>query len=450
MTRRKGTENDKLPIPDDWVEADGYRLAITCVPDSRQWRAVWNGLISGLAYGRNWNRSSGTITDVQVIARQIYEDMDMACLDDLIEALACYCDSNTEIAAQTAALVELVAGQAAESPGPVSQPEDFGEGETWPTTEAYFDAKCNAANAIFDTLREVFVALDANSVDILAGLFGSVTTGIMTMFIGAGPVGWAMVLTASIVGIVSGYVIRYTLDFSDVVDALDDVHCDAVNALYDSGTAETANSAFMAVLAGATSPPTAIESALVDILLNVTMLNQLFEPREDVAIYESDDPCECTPIEDTLFEMSPTSPYNTLVDGTFSAQSATAFNDSAGYHLPNPGDWVEFIVVPDTGSVVAKWNSWESSGELYLTATPVNGYIKFFISDMIQASGSFEVKVFEWPQTVDEWGDGESIEAAGFEDQGGGTKPATATLRITSGDGSQIIRKLKVSWIGEL
>lgn len=88
----------KLPIPDDWnEETDGYILGLVCFPNSKLWRAIVRGQIQILSYGRFWDEQTGTIKDVQVIGRQIYESF-MACkLDDLVTAVD---NLNVTIAAQ--------------------------------------------------------------------------------------------------------------------------------------------------------------------------------------------------------------------------------------------------------------------------------------------------------------------------------------------------------------
>jgi len=61
----------KLPIPDDWNGQDW-----TCVqldwPNSPQWLAILNGLLTQATRGRLWDGRTGSITDVQAIGREIW------------------------------------------------------------------------------------------------------------------------------------------------------------------------------------------------------------------------------------------------------------------------------------------------------------------------------------------------------------------------------------------
>lgn len=75
----------KLPIPDDWIEErDGYVLALVCVPNSLQWRAIARGRFADLTGGRIWDEKTGRIKAVQVIAREIFDSMAMCKLDELL------------------------------------------------------------------------------------------------------------------------------------------------------------------------------------------------------------------------------------------------------------------------------------------------------------------------------------------------------------------------------
>lgn len=287
MSKKSG-EWGKLPIPSDWDEAaDGYQLVALCIPNSRQWRAILVGQISDLAYGRKWNRNTGTITEVQALAREIFETMSITCLDDIAIALECICNGTTVLAEKSGQ-----AGQAAEgslSDGVI----ETGEGQQFPDQESYFNAKCNSANGIFDTILGMIDWLRDNDVDMLAGLFGGVTSGLLVAAALAGPVGWAWALVSSLVVSLAGFIIAYALNFSDVSDALDDTHEECVMALYNAADSITAEDNFIAAVEAGSPTITAIEASFLRILLSAEILNQLFEPREDVAAYESSDPVDC-------------------------------------------------------------------------------------------------------------------------------------------------------------
>lgn len=287
MSKKSG-EWGKLPIPSDWDEAtDGYQLVALCIPNSRQWRAILVGQISDLAYGRKWNRNTGTITDVQRLAREIFETMAITCLDDIAIAIECICNGTTILAEKSGQ-----EGQAAEgslSDGVITT----GEGEQFPDQESYFDAKCNTANGIFDTVLGMIDWLDDNDVDLLAGLFGGVTSGLLVGLALAGPVGWAWAVVGSLMAGLAGFVIRYSLTFADVSAALADTHEACVMSLYNATDAVTAEDNFIAALEAGSPTITSLESDFVKMLLSAEVVNQLFAPREDVGLYESPSPIDC-------------------------------------------------------------------------------------------------------------------------------------------------------------
>lgn len=285
---KKGREQNKWTIPSDWdEETDGFQLAVICVPNSRQWRGIFVGQISDLAYGRNYNKLTGTITDAQAIARDIFESMTMACLDDVINALQCACEGMTVLAEKSSEIEQEI------DPPPSNGDISVGPGEQFPDEAAYFSAKCSVANGIYDTVLETVQWLDDNNVDLLAGTFGGVTTGLVTALLGAGPVGWAIVLISSATAALASFLIRYAVNFFDLKEALVDVHSECVLALYNASDTSAARTEFIAAAEGATQPITPIESDLLGLLLSGKMLNQLFGPRPDVGSYESPNPINC-------------------------------------------------------------------------------------------------------------------------------------------------------------
>lgn len=168
-----------------------------------------------------------------------------------------------------------------------------GQGEQFPDQETYFDAKCRVANAIYDTVLGAVVWLDDNNVDLLAGLFGGVTSGLIVGLLSAGPVGWAVVFAASVLAGLSGYLIRYSLSFADLEDALVDVRDECVLALYNASDTQTAEGEFLTAIENSAISTTPIERGVIAIILTSDVLNQLFEPRDDVASYESASPVDC-------------------------------------------------------------------------------------------------------------------------------------------------------------
>jgi len=200
-----------------------------------------------------------------------------------------------------------------------------GLGEQFPTQSAYYDAKCNAANGIFDTVLGANNWMVNNSVDLLLGLFGGVTTGLIAGLIGAGPLGWGVIVAASTIAGLAGMTIRYSLNFSDISDALGEQHDECVKALYNAANSSLARANFITELGNAATSTTALEREFVEFLLSNTVLNQLFDIGDDVVRYESPDPVVC---DTFLFRW----PF------TLSGESWTFRDDSTGDYSAS-GAW---------------------------------------------------------------------------------------------------------------
>lgn len=214
----------------------------------------------------------------------VRKDLNSMAIDDLLE---CICRGLSALGDQGESEgqdIESVSSDGAFSVGP---------GEQFPDQETYFDAKCRVSNAIYDTVLGAVVWLKDNNVDLLAGLFGGVTSGLIVGLLSAGPVGWAVVFAASVLAGLSGYLIRYSLSFSDLEDALVDVHDECVLALYNASDTQTAEGEFLTAVENSAISTTPLERGVVAIILTSDVLNQLFEPRSDVASYESASPVDC-------------------------------------------------------------------------------------------------------------------------------------------------------------
>lgn len=169
-----------------------------------------------------------------------------------------------------------------------------GEGEQFPSTSTYLVAKCNAANAIYDTLLNISTVLDQQDIVGKASAgFGmaGILFGLVALI---PPVGWAIVgATGGIVSIAL-QLETATVDFSNILANLDDKHEDLVNALYNGDSAEEANQAFLDVIDTASPGLTSAERFIVARVLTYKAANQLFEPRDDIAVYQSPDPVNCS------------------------------------------------------------------------------------------------------------------------------------------------------------
>lgn len=214
----------------------------------------------------------------------VRRDLNSMAIDELLE---CICEGLGN-------LVQLGESEGQDIASPQSDGEvSVGEGEQFPDQESYFDAKCRVSNAIYDTVLGMVAWLQNNNVDLLAGIFGGVTSGLIVGLLGAGPVGWAVVFVGSVVAGMAGYLVRYSLSFTDLEDALEDVHDECVLALYNAADTLTAESEFLTAVENSAVSTTPLERGVIALILTSDVLNQLFNPREDVASYESPDPVDC-------------------------------------------------------------------------------------------------------------------------------------------------------------
>lgn len=205
-------------------------------------------------------------------------------LEDLIAAIS-------SLAGQSEACCE-VGGQVIDDP-PSDGEVSVGEGEDYPDAESYFNAKCSAANGIYDTVRGMIDWLRDNNVDLKLGALGAITTALVLGLALAGPVGWALQLSGAVITVLAGFIAKSIFNFIDMLDGLDAVHEELVLALYNAADAETAKADFLTAFEGAVPSPTGPELTLTGLLLPGSVLNQLFVPRPDVGDYESPDPISC-------------------------------------------------------------------------------------------------------------------------------------------------------------
>ncbi len=297
-------------------------------------------------------------SDVVDAVDLIRRDLNSMAVEELLE---CICQTNT-------ALVELgvLGGQKVEV-----EPSDgvvpVGPGEQFPDQSSYFDAKCNAANAIYDTVLETVQWLDDNNVDLILGVLGGVTTALAMGLLSAGPVGWAITLAAVTITSAATYLLRQNVNFGDLEDALVDVHDELVLSLFNASNAITAKSGFITEIAASSEPTTAIERGLVEIMLSGDLINLLFTPREDVSVYQSPSPVDCGSAILALWTFPVDAEGWTFRDDSAGASSASGvyeatdlalevtMNNAGGASKPiSKGTWLKTglaIAVPVSSSV---------------------------------------------------------------------------------------------------
>ena len=230
-------------------------------------------------------------SDVNDAIDLVRRDLNSMGMEELLECICENIRGLSEAAEAEAARAE--AGSTASDVPPSDGSISVGPGEKFETQEAYYNAKCNVSNGIFDTVLGAVDWLGVNNVDLLAGLFGGVTTGLVAGMVAAGPVGWATILAASTVAGLAAILIRYSLTFDDILDALGEQHSECVTALYNAGNAVQARENFLVELDGAATPTTPIEQELIGLMLSNNVLNQLFDIGDTVVSYDSPAPVVC-------------------------------------------------------------------------------------------------------------------------------------------------------------
>ena len=258
-------------------------------------------------------------SDVQDAVDLIRRDLNDMSVEDLLE---CICTNLTVLSEQGANEGQDVEGP--DSNGEIS----VGPGEQFPDQATYFNAKCSAANAIYDTVKGASDWLVDNNVDLILNLFGGITSGVTMMLIVAGPVGWAIKVVSSVVIAIAGYLISENIDFDDLSDALDDTHDEAVQALYNASDGVTARANFIEAVAAGTPAITAVEEGLLSLMLSSEALDQLFSPREDVADYTSPDPVDCGTTLAIWTFPSDTQSWTFRDDSTANASAIGSYNAS--------------------------------------------------------------------------------------------------------------------------
>jgi len=229
--------------------------------------------------------------DVIDVVNLIRRDLNDMAVEGLLE---CICQAISLLAelSQAQADKEAAAGTASDVP-PSDGSISVGPEERFPTQEAYYDAKCNASNGIYDTVLAAIDWLDSNNIDLLAGEWGGLTAGLITALASAGPIGWGTILVASAVAGMTSLLIRYALDFEDISDALGEQHDEIVKAMYNAGNTLQAEDGFLTELGNAATATTAVEKQFVGFMLSNTVLNELFDIGETVVSYASPSPVVC-------------------------------------------------------------------------------------------------------------------------------------------------------------
>lgn len=263
------------------------------------------------------------------------------------ELLECICGTNTALVEQGTLAGSAVAEVSSDGEVVVGPDEQF------PDQGSYFDAKCNVSNAIFDTILGMVDWLDDNDVDLLAGLFGGVTSGLLVAIAISGPMGWAWAVVGGLITGIAGYIVRLTVNFSDLSAALSDTHEECVQGLYNASNAQVAETNFLAAVEAGSPAITSVESGLLGIFLVSDLLNNLFSPRDDIVSYASPDPIACSSLQ--------VWPFIATGEGWAFRDDSDGAYSASGVHVPAREAWEITLVGPGPGAGKAKGVIWIDS-----------------------------------------------------------------------------------------
>jgi len=294
--------------------------------------------------------------DVENAIDLIRRDLNSMGVEQLLE---CICENIRQLseaaeAAEARAAAEGTVSDIPPSDGSIS----VGPGERFPTQEDYYNAKCNAANGIFDTILGAIDWLHDNVSEVLVGVFGAVTSALLFGLVLSGPVGWAMIVADVTIGALSAMLIGYVLNFDDIQDALGEQHTEIVTALYNAGTALQASQNFITELGNAATSTTATEKELVSLMLTNSLLNQLFDIGNSLVSYESPDPVVCGSVLQRW-------PFTASGEGWTFRDDSTGSYSAAGVWNSGTEAWRITLVGPGTGTGP------EAAGRIFITGLSI-------------------------------------------------------------------------------
>ena len=240
-------------IPDDW---DGVSYCCYSVrwPDSFEWRAALNGLVSLAGSGWYWNEETGSVVDARDAIRATWDYN----FDNEVVLMTCSDTSNDILEQIKDAIQALVDKECCPPPGGNSgsrgigttgqPPNPYDEAIT-PTTpppgfdtmEEYDTRKCQAANDIINNLGSDLVGLSGM---IYAGKAPtSLVSALIVIMLTPVPYDDLIALAAYL--IYSAY--SYTF-LAEMASAIDENRDDLLCILYSADSAEGAKTDFMAKL----------------------------------------------------------------------------------------------------------------------------------------------------------------------------------------------------------
>lgn len=285
-----------MPIPNDW-DGETWCCHVIEWPSSQQWTAILLGLVTTPQRGRFWDGRTGTITDAQAIGLQIFqrnllEDCEMGCLEDLANAINELSVSITNTIANSGNCGCTGSGSSGIFEEPASTFEDTGGNfpDGYDDRDVYLSAKCKLANYILD--RWISDLTQLRSVN-AAGM----TSAIMATLLGAlllTPIAFAL-----IIGLVGALLALVAISIDAFVDALDELIAwlEGVDVclLYSAVSASEAHQNMLDELDAQTFTNDALTKEVFTYFINFDVLNILFDAAPEainLEALEATRPCD--------------------------------------------------------------------------------------------------------------------------------------------------------------
>lgn len=281
----------KSIIPDDWdEETDGWTVMTVCVPNSVKWRALIQGKIQELTFGRNWDEKTGIVKTAQQIGERIMDGIMSDCSQLFTAISEAIVSINNSISVQTQLLNTInlsiqtqinVPDCGCEGVGTIVEPpltEEYppiGEGEDFETIAAYNDYKCIVATTIVYDIRSVQSLLKEyfNSGYFLGG--AAIIAATVGPVLQAAGLAAVVATIGAVAKIVQAIITGETLDWDNMIAQLDAKKSDLECAMFCAGNATEAQTDCYAILDSASL--NSVENAYLKLYFISPVLNTLFE-----------------------------------------------------------------------------------------------------------------------------------------------------------------------------
>lgn len=289
----------KNPIPSDW-DGTSWCSRVVCWPDSTLWNGILMGLFTSPQRGRFWDEKTGTITDVQVVGREIFDrnsDLEECCMacteatsvaDAIIAAMSSFGGTSGVCGCGSGGAGSEEPPDSPIEPGPPGQqqgdpPPGF---DTWADYEDY---KCAIATWIVESIQTDLAWYETiNIVTIaLSSVIGALITPIpfddVAAIIG-------LMLTLSLEGV-------FLTAVQDIGAAVAADFDDFVCALYQAPNAEEAKANWDEQVDTSIDAQTGafyafVEKGILAAMVSNAAINKLFD--EDIALRNTIEPGDCS------------------------------------------------------------------------------------------------------------------------------------------------------------